>query len=80
MIFHQAFYRGFRVRKAYLAFLEFFSSPDAMHYGMGNNDDDVSSNFDYDEEIDLNDFEVNDNNLLNEWKISPTPQSLNRFV
>lgn len=47
---------------------------------MGNGDDDVSSNFDYDEEIDLGDFEVDDNNLLNEWRIAPTPQSLNRFA
>lgn len=76
----QALYRGFRVRKAYLAFLEFLLSPHATHYGMGNGDDDVSSNFDYDEEIDLGDFEVDDNNLLNEWRIAPTPQSLNRFA
>ena len=41
--------------------------------------DDVTSEFDYEEEINLNDFEINENDdLLEDWQTPPTPRNLNR--
>uniref|UniRef100_A0A7M5ULP8 Leucine-rich repeat and IQ domain-containing protein 1 n=1 Tax=Clytia hemisphaerica TaxID=252671 RepID=A0A7M5ULP8_9CNID len=72
----QAVYRGYRVRIAYLSFKKYMTSSSVMHDGM----DDVTSEFDYEEEINLEDFEMNENDdLLEDWQTPSTPLNLNNL-